>query len=128
MKAARRKGRAPFRPHSWFGKRRPRGEERANGGNGGKPNNRETQGRKPWYRLLAVAGLLVLTVIAVPGSVLADDPEEEDPGWRLDEIYFEPPDPVPGRRFFIEGLAVTGDTARVSLRAAHDLELKRQRR
>ena len=31
---------------------------------------------------------------------------------------------MPGRRIFIEGLAVTGDTARVSLRAAHDLDLK----
>ena len=119
-KAARRKGRPPFRPHSWFGKRRgPR-----NGGNAAKPNIRETQGGKPWYRLLAVAGLLVLTVIAIPGSALADDPEDEDPGWRLGEIYFEPPDPVPGRRIFIERLAVSGDTATVSLRAAHDLDLK----
>ena len=31
---------------------------------------------------------------------------------------------MPGRRIFIEGLFVTGDTARVSLRAAHDLDLK----
>ncbi len=126
VRAARRKGRPPFRPHSWFGKRRPRGEESANGGNAAKPSNRETQGRKPWYRLLAVAGLLVLTVIAVPGSALADDPDEPPYGdaWRLGEIYFEPPDPVPGRRIFIEKVSVTGDTARVSLRAAHDLDLK----
>ena len=126
VKAARRKGRAPFRPHSWFGKRRPRGAESANGGNGAKPNNRETQERKPWYRLLAVAGLLVLTVIAIPGSALADDPDEPPYGdaWRLGEIYFEPPDPVPGRRIFIERLTVTGNTAQVSLRAAHDLDLK----
>ncbi len=124
VRAARRKGRPPFRPHSWFGKRRPRGAESANGGNAAKPSNRETQGKKPWYRLLAVAGLLVLTLVAIPGTALADDPEDEDPGWRLDEIYFEPPQPVPGRRIFIEGLAVSGDTARVSLRAAHDLDLK----
>ena len=126
VKAARRKGRPPFRPHSWFGKRRPRGTESANGGNGAKPNNRETQGRKPWYKLLAVAGLLVLTVIAVPGSALADDPDDPPYGdaWRLGEIYFEPPDAVPGRRIFIEGLAVSGNTATVSLRAAHDLDLK----
>ena len=126
VRAAKRKGRPPFRPHSWFGKRRPRGSESANGGNGAKPNIRDTRGRKPWYRLLAVAGLLVLTVIAVPGSALADDPDDPPYGdaWRLGEIYFEPPDPVPGRRIFIEGLAVSGDTARVSLRAAHDLDLK----
>ena len=128
-RAARSKGRVPFRPHSWFGKRRPRGAERANGG---KSNIRETQGRKPphqvrgrpWYKLLAVAGLLALTLVALPGTALADDPDDEAPGWRLDEIYFEPPEPVPGRRIYIERLAVTGNTATVSLRAAHDLDLK----
>ena len=119
VKAARKKGRPPFRPHSWFGKRR-----QARDGNDAKPNIRETQGKKPWYKLLAVAGLLVLTVMVLPASALADDPDDEDQGWRLDEIYFEPPDPVPGRRIFVEGLAVTGDTARVNLRAAHDLDLK----
>ena len=119
VKAARRKGRPPFRPHSWFGKRRqPRD------GNAAKPNIPETQGKKPWYKLLAVAGLLALAVATLPSTALADDPDDEGPGWRLEEIYFEPPDPVPGRRIFIEGLAVSGDTARVSLRAAHDLDLK----
>ncbi len=119
VKAARRKGRPPFRPHGWFGKRRtPRD------GNAARPNIRETQGRRPWYKLLAVAGLLVLTVIAIPGSALADDPGDEDPGWRLDEIHFQPPEPVPGRRIYIERLAVSGDTATVGLRAAHDLDLK----
>ena len=124
VRAARRKGRPPFRPHSWFGKRRPKGGESVNGGNAARPNMRETQGRKPWYKLLLVASLLVLTVVAIPGSALADDPDDEDPGWRLDEIYFEPPDPVPGRRIYVERLAVSGDTATVGLRAAHDLELK----
>ena len=125
-KAVRRKGRPPFRPHSWFGKRRPKGVESVNGGNAARPNIQETQGRKPWYKLLAVAGLLVLTVVAIPSSALADDPDDEPYGdaWRLDEIYFEPPQPVPGRRIFIEKLSVTGDTATVSLRAAHDLDLK----
>ncbi len=119
VKAARRKGRPPFRPHGWFGKRRtPRD------GNAARPNIRETKGRRPWYKLLAVAGLLVLTVTAIPGSALADDPGDEDPGWRLGEIHFQPPDPVPGRRIYIERLAVTGDTATVGLRAAHDLDLK----
>ncbi len=120
-RVARNKGRPPFRPHSWFGKRRqPRDASAA------KPNIREKQGRKPWYKLLAVAGLLFLTLIAIPGSALADEPDGQPYGdaWRLDEIYFEPPEPVPGRRIFIEGLSVTGDTATVSLRAAHDLDLR----
>ena len=118
-RAARNKGRAPFRPHSWFGKRR-----RPKDANAARPSIRETQERKPWYKLLVVAGLLVLTVIAIPGSALADDPDDGDPGWRLGEIYFEPPEPVPGRRIYIERLTVTGNIAQVSLRAAHDLDLK----
>ena len=63
-------------------------------------------------------------MVLLPSVALADDPDDEDPGWRLDEIYFQPPDPVPGRRIFIEGLAVSSDTAQVSLRAAHDLDLE----
>ncbi len=123
VKAARRKGRRPFRPHGWFGKRRPGGRERVKNH---PPAAAETETRKPWYRLLAVAGLLTLTLLAVPGSALADDPDENPYGdaWRLDEIYFEPPDPVPGRRVYVEKLAVSGDTAAVTLRAAHDLDLR----
>ena len=119
VNAARKKGRAPFRPHSWFGKRRgPK-----DGGNQQfKPE--ETKHKKPWNRLLAVAALGLLAVVLLPSAALADDPDDEDPGWRLDEIYFVPPDPVPGRRIFVERLAVTGDTAAVTLRAAHDLDLK----
>ena len=121
VKAARRKGRAPFRPHSWFGKRRRRKDGNINRpqtqGEGGK-------GRKPWSRFLAVAAVGLLAVVLLPGTAMADDPDDEDPGWRLDEIYFVPPEPVPGRRIFIEGISVTGDTARVTLRAAHDLDLK----
>ena len=130
VKAARKKGRPPFRPHSWFGK----GRRRKDAGNQQfrpqESNHREpphqARDRKPWYRLLAVAGLLVLTIVALPSSALADDPDDPPYGdaWRLDEIYFEPPDPVPGRRVFIEKLALTGDSAAVTLRAAHDLDLK----
>ena len=130
IKAARKKGRPPFRPHSWFGKRRPKGGERSNGR---KPPKDDTQGRKPphqvrgklWSRFLPVAaGLLALAMVTLPSTTLADDPDDEDPGWRLDEIYFVPPDPVPGRRIFIEGLSVSGNHANVTLRAAHDLQLR----
>ena len=129
VKAARKKGRPPFRPHSWFGK----GRRRKDAGNQQfRPQESQQEklpGKgpgKPWYRLLAVAGLLVLTIVALPSSALADDPDDPPYGdaWRLDEIYFEPPDPVPGRRVYVEKLAVTGDTAAVTLRAAHDLDLK----
>ena len=120
VKAAKRKGRRPFRPHGWLRKRRQPGDAAA------KPNTRETNGRKPWYKLLAVTGALALTLVALPSSALADDPDDNPYGdaWRLGEIYFEPPDPVPGRRVYVERLAVSGDTAAVTLRAAHDLDLK----
>ena len=119
VKAARKKGRAPFRPHSWFGKRR---RPKDGGNQQFKPE--ETKHKRPWGRFLAVAALGLLAVVLLPGAVLADDPDDEDPGWRLDEIYFVPPEPVPGRRIFIERLGVSGDTAAVTLRAAHDLDLK----
>ena len=120
VKAARCKGRRPFRPHSWFGKRRrPRNPD---DGNGPKTNTKETKFRKPWRTFLAVAALAVLALIAMPTAALAEDPDEE--GWRLDEIYFQSPDPVPGRRIYVERLAVSGNVANVTLRAAHDLELQ----
>ena len=121
VRAARRKGRAPFRPHSWFGKRRPGGNQ---GVKDNQPAINETREKKPWYKLLAVAAVLAVAVAVIPATALADDPDDEDPGWRLDEIYFVPPDPVPGRRVYVERLAVSGDTAAVTLRAAHDLDLK----
>ena len=121
VKAARRKGRRPFRPHGWFGKRR---RPKDGDGNGRQAGNQETERKKPWRTLLAVAALGVLAVVAMPTAALADDPDDEEPGWRLDEIYFQPPEPVPGRRIFVERLAVSGDTAQVGLRAAHDLDLK----
>ena len=120
VNAARKKGRAPFRPHSWFGKRR----NRDGGANPPNPQSEGGRGKKPWNRFLAVAALGLLAVVLLPATALADDPDDDDPGWRLDEIYFVPPDPVPGRRIFIERLAVSGDSAAVILRAAHDLDLK----
>ena len=129
VKAARKKGRAPFRPHSWFGKRRPGASQ---GVKGNRPAVNEAREKKPphqargrpWYKLLAVAAVLAAAVAVIPATALADDPDDDDPGWRLDEIYFVPPDPVPGRRIYVERLAVSGDTAAVTLRAAHDLELR----
>ena len=121
VNAARKKGRAPFRPHSWFGKRR----NCDGGANPPNPQSEGGRGKKPWNRFLAVAALGLLAVVLLPATALADDPDDDDDsGWRLDEIYFVPPEPVPGRRIFIERLAVSGDTAAVTLRAAHDLDLK----
>ena len=121
-KAVRKNGRRPFRPHSWFGKRR----NRNNGGNRPQTHTEDHKVRNPWGRFLTVAALGLLALVLLPGSALADDPDDNPYGdaWRLGEIYFEPPDPVPGRRVYVERLAVSGDTAAVTLRAAHDLDLK----
>ena len=129
VKAARQKGRRPFRPHSWFGKgrrRRDAGDQqfRPQESKQEKPP-RPARGRL-WGRFLSLAALGLLAVVLLPGSALADDPDDNPYGdaWRLGEIYFEPPDPVPGRRVYVERLSVSGDTAAVTLRAAHDLDLK----
>ncbi len=117
----RRRSRRTFRPHRWLGRRRKRGNS-----NEANPQQVEPGRGKPWSRFLAVAGLALLAVVLLPSSALADGPDENPYGdaWRLGEIYFEPPDPVPGRRVYVERLAVSGDTAAVTLRAAHDLDLK----
>ena len=66
--------------------------------------------------MLAVTALAVLT-LTVPQSALAD-------GHWPGQIEYEIPEPVPGRRIFVEGLQVSGDRANVTLRAATDLHLR----
>ena len=124
-----RKSRRTFRPHGWLRRRRHR---KVAGNRQYRPQESQQkksprQGRgRPWSRFLAVAALALLAVVLLPSSALADDPDDNPYGdaWRLGEIYFEPPDPVPGRRVYVERLAVSGNTAAVTLRAAHDLDLK----
>ena len=105
-----------------FGKRRGK-----DGGNRQSRDHRaetlETRRRKPrmgWLPVVAVA--LVTAVVAVPQAALADG--HEDGGWSSDEIEFQPPEPVPGRRIFVEGLTVSGDRAAVTLRAATALDIR----
>ncbi|MDE3267318.1 MAG: hypothetical protein OYI31_02510, partial [Chloroflexota bacterium] len=115
----RRDGRMPFRPHTWFGKRRKRGERGQRPGH--MAETLESRRRGPGKGGMAVvAAVLVAMAAAVPQAiVLADDHEP----WR-DEIDFEITEPVEGRRIFVEGLSVTGDRALVTLRAATDVEIR----
>ena len=123
----RRDGRTPFRPHDWFGKRREtRTGENVNGrrasGHGGKKNPRRLK-RGRFLSALAGASVLALLVVAVPGTAVADEHDPEG-GWTSAEIEFQPPEPLPGRRIFVERLHVSGDSAAVTLRAATGLDLR----
>ena len=117
VKAARRRGRPPFRAHVWFGKRRSRGD----GDKGKTPRTRESRGRRSRRLPMALAAL-ALTVLAIPAVALADGPWSDD-AWRLDEIRYPPPEPVPGRRLYLEEIALTGTLAMVTVRAATELRL-----
>ena len=107
----RRNGRMPFRPRAWFGKRC-----RGKGGEDGNGRRVPTKHRMTWLAAMAVAALAAAAA-AVPQAALAGD------HWG-DEIGFEIPAPVAGRRLFVEGLEVSGDRAEVTLRAATGLDLR----
>ena len=114
----RRNGRMPFRPHTWFGKRRRRGVRGQRPGH--MAETLESSRRRPrtgWIPVVAVA--LVAMAATVPQAVLADGHEP----WR-DEIDFEVTEPVEGRRIFVERLTVSGDRAAVTLRAATEIDIR----
>ena len=106
--------RPPFRPHLWFGKRR-RPEAADNG-----------PSRKRVHKLIvpaAALAVLAVALFAIPPLVSADGPMGGE-GWGLGEVEFETPEPVPGRRLFIEELHVTKDRAAVTVRAATEVNLR----
>ena len=111
----RHNGRMPFRPHRWF---RKGCQERVDDGNDskGSPSKKNRRRKFPKLWAAALAAALAVGAVALPQGVLADD------DWQ-DEIDFELIEPVPGRRLFVEGLTVSGDTAAVTLRAATDLSI-----
>ncbi len=81
----------------------------------------EKDRRKRWFAILAVAALAPL-VLVVHRPALADEGLIEE-GWNIEEIEYEIPEPIPGRRLYMERLEVSGDRARVTLRAATDLDV-----
>ena len=90
-----------------------------NGNGGGKDKRR----KKPKGLLAVMAAVAMAAAVAtVPQAALADG--HEDGGWSSDEIEFQPPQPVEGRRIFVERLSVSGDRAAVTLRAATDIDLR----
>ena len=120
----RRNGRMPFRPHGWFGKRRKHNERKSNRAGGRRTTGREGNDKRSRSRrsLMAVVALAVL-VATIPQVAIADG-DESDEVETFPEIEFEIPKREPGRRIFVEGLQVSGDTAAVTLRAATGLDLR----
>ena len=121
----RKGGRMPFRPHRWFGKprRTEADKDNINGNGNGADSRKDKRRKKPKGFLAVVAAVAMAAAVAtVPQAALADG--HEDGGWSSDEIEFQPPEPVEGRRIFVERLSVTGDRAAVTLRAATDIDLR----
>ncbi len=117
----RRNGRMPFRPHRLFGKRRRQGVEEPAEAQRAATEARGKRRLGRWRVLPAVAVLAVAFAATPLLPALAQDPGEE--GWFSEEIEFQPPPVVPGRRLFVEGLTVRSEQAAVTLRAATDLDL-----
>ena len=110
-------GRMPFRPHRWFGKPRRTDKDNINGNGNGDGSRKSRQSKPPKSFLAVMAAVALAAAVAVPQPALAD-------GHWPGQIEYEIPEPVPGRRIFVEGLQVSGDRAKVTLRAATDLHLR----
>ena len=115
----RRDGRMPFRPHTWFGKRRKRSGRGQRTGHMAETleSRRSSPGRGG---IAVVVAVLVAMAAAVSQAVVLADGHEP---WR-DEFDFEIEEPVEGRRIFVEGLTVSGGRAAVKLRAATDIDIR----
>ena len=120
----RRTGRLPFRPQRLFGRRRGGGEKPDGTQPAAREDREQRLGRRGfWKSFLAAAVLALLVLGTLPlAAALAQEPGEG--GWTSDEIEFQPPPVVPGRRLFVEALTVSGERAEVVLRAATDLDLR----
>ena len=99
---------APTTPNKRSGRRRRRRKSRRSGA------------RRSRQKLLSV----VLVIAALAVAILATPQAAQADGHWLDEIDYEPAEPVPGRRLSFEGLRVSDDRAEVSLRAATDVKLR----
>ena len=119
--------RMPFKPRDWFRKRDRKRQPKREFDEARQAVAQEQQEHRSmrWPALLgAASALAVIAGVAVcaPPAAMADEGEEES--WSSDEIEFDPPPLIPGRRLFIERLTVTRQAATVVLKAAVNLEVE----
>ena len=119
--------RMPLRPRNWFRKRDQRNDSKREYDDARHTIAREQREHRStwWPRLLGGATALAVVasvVVCCPPLASADEGEEET--WTSDEIEFDPPPLIPGRRLFIERLTVTASAATVVLKAAANLEVE----
>ena len=102
------------------GSRRPRALRRRRGRETTRDDtNRKRRRRKLWFGAAALA--LLLSAVTLPTAALAGNPADDQ--WRSGDIAFQPDAPVPGRRLYVEALAVSDGRAQVTVRAATPLDV-----
>ena len=119
--------RMPLRPRNWFRKRDTKQQAKREYDDARQTIAREQREHRStwWPRLLggaAAFAVVASVVVCCPPLTSADEGEEET--WTSDEIEFDPPPLIPGRRLFIERLTVTASAATVVLKAAANLEVE----
>ena len=119
--------RMPLRPRNWFRKRDTKQQPKHEYDEARQTIAREQREHRAawWPRLLggaAAVAVVASVVVCSPPLASADEGEEET--WTSDEIEFDPPPLIPGRRLFIERLTVTASAATVVLKAAANLEVE----
>ncbi len=118
--------RTSFKPRNWFRKRDRRRPKRefAQARETLAQDQRE-QRLMRWPALLGgAAALALIASVAICAPPLASADEDEQETWSSDEIEFEPPPLIPGRRLYLERLSLTSKAATVVLKAATDLEVE----
>ncbi|MXX48115.1 MAG: hypothetical protein F4Z38_07365 [Chloroflexi bacterium] len=118
--------RMPLRPRNWFRKRDTKQQPKHEYDEARQTIAREQREHRSTWRPRLLGGAAALAVVAsvvvcCPPLASADEGEQET--WTSDEIEFDPPPLIPGRRLFIERLTVTASAATVVLKAAANLEV-----
>ena len=119
--------RMPLRPRNWFRKRDRKQQPKREYDDARQTIAREQREHRATWRPALLGGAAALAVVAsvvvcCPPLASADEGEQE--AWTSDEIEFDPPPLIPGRRLFIERLTVTASAATVVLKAAANLEVE----